>query len=102
MGRSSLACSTTCRACIPAQMAADDVGNIPGAQVEIVSANHLNKPDVGAAIARQWIDVEHIDAIVDVPTSSVALAVQEIAREKKRIFLMSGPASSDLTGKACS
>ncbi len=83
-------------------MAADDVGNIPGAQVEIVSANHLNKPDVGAAIARQWIDVEHIDAIVDVPTSSVALAVQEIAREKKRIFLMSGPASSDLTGKACS
>jgi branched-chain amino acid transport system substrate-binding protein len=87
---------------LAAQMAADDVGNIPGAQVEIVSADHLNKPDVGAAIARQWIDVEHVDAIVDVPTSSVALAVQEITRAKKRIFLMSGPGSSELTGKACS
>jgi branched-chain amino acid transport system substrate-binding protein len=87
---------------LAAQMAVDDVGNIPGAQVEIVFADHLNKPDVGAAIARQWLDVEHVDAIVDVPTSSVALAVQEIVRAKKRIFLMSGPASSDLTGKACS
>ena len=87
---------------LAAQMAADDVGSIPGAKVEIISADHLNKPDVGAAIARQWIDVEHVDAIVDVPTSSVALAVQEVVREKKRIFLMSGPASSDLTGKACS
>jgi branched-chain amino acid transport system substrate-binding protein len=87
---------------LAAQMAADDVGSIPGAKVEIISADHLNKPDVGAAIARQWIDVEHVDAIVDVPTSSVALAVQEVVRTKKRIFLMSGPASSDLTGKACS
>ncbi|MBO0753519.1 MAG: ABC transporter substrate-binding protein [Bradyrhizobiaceae bacterium] len=87
---------------VAAQMAADDVGNIPGARVEIVFADHLNKPDVGAAITRQWIDVEQVDAIVDVPTSSVALAVQEVVREKKRIFLMSGPASSDLTGKNCS
>jgi branched-chain amino acid transport system substrate-binding protein len=87
---------------LAAQMAVDDVGSIPGAKVEIISADHLNKPDVGAAIARQWIDVEHVDAIVDVPTSSVALAVQEVVRAKKRIFLMSGPASSDLTGKACS
>jgi branched-chain amino acid transport system substrate-binding protein len=87
---------------VAAQMAADDVGDIPGARVEIVSADHLNKPDVGAAITRQWIDIDQVDAIVDVPTSSVALAVQEIVREKKRIFLMSGPATSDLTGKNCS
>src|SRR5215469_2624580 len=73
---------------LAAQMAVDDIGSIPGARVEIISADHLNKPDVGAAIARQWIDVEHVDAIVDVPTSSVALAVQEVARTKKHIFLM--------------
>jgi branched-chain amino acid transport system substrate-binding protein len=87
---------------LAAQMAADDVGSIPGARVEIISGDHQNKPDIGAGIARQWIDVDHVDAIVDVPTSSVALAVQELTRERKRIFLMSGPASSDLTGKACS
>jgi branched-chain amino acid transport system substrate-binding protein len=90
------------RSVTAAQMAADDVGDIPGARVEIIFADHLNKPDVGASIARQWIDVEHVDAIVDVPTSSVALAVQEITRAKKRIFLISGAATSDLTGKACS
>ena len=61
-----------------------------------------NKTDIGAGIARQWIDTDHVDVIVDVPTSSVALAIQEVTREKKRLFLMSGPASSDLTGKACS
>jgi branched-chain amino acid transport system substrate-binding protein len=87
---------------LAAQMAADDVGAIPGARVEIISGDHQNKPDIGAGIARQWIDVDHVDAIVDVPTSSVALAVQEVTRDKKHIFLMSGPASSDLTGKACS
>src|SRR5207237_7633566 len=88
---------------VAAQLAADDFGrDIAGGRVEIVSADHLNKPDVGSAITRRWIDTEHVDAIVDVPTSSVALAVQEVTRDKKRIFLMSGPASSDLTGKACS
>jgi branched-chain amino acid transport system substrate-binding protein len=90
------------RSVTAAQMAADDVGEIPGARVEIVFADHQNKPDVGASITRQWLDVEHVDAVVDVPTSSVALAVQEITRAKKRIFLISGAASSDLTGKACS
>jgi hypothetical protein len=54
------------------QMAAHDVGKVPGSRVEIVSADHRNKPDIGAGIARQWIDVDHVDAIVDVPTSSVA------------------------------
>ncbi len=87
---------------LAAQMAADDVGDIAGARVEIISADHQNRPDIGAAIARQWIDVDHVDAIVDVPTSSVALAVQDITRTKKRILLLSGAGSSDLTGKACS
>src|ERR1043166_7791101 len=88
---------------LAAQLAAEDFGHdIPGARVEIISGEHQNKPDIGASIARQWIDVEHVDAIVDVPTSSVALSIQEVTREKKRLFLMSGPASSDLTGKACS
>jgi branched-chain amino acid transport system substrate-binding protein len=88
---------------IAAQMAVEDFGGkVLGAPIEIVSGDHQNKPDVGAGIARQWIDADHVDAIVDVPTSSVALAVQDVTREKKRVFLMSGPGSSDLTGKACS
>ena len=88
---------------IAAQMAAEDFGGkVLGAPIEIIGGDHQNKPDVGAGLARQWIDTDHVDAIVDVPTSSVALAIQEVTREKKRIFLMSGPASSDLTGKACS
>jgi branched-chain amino acid transport system substrate-binding protein len=87
---------------LAAQMAAADAGTIAGARVEIVFADHLNKPDVGVSIARQWLEVDHVDAIVDVPTSSVALAVQDIVRAKKRILLISGGGSSDLTGKACS
>ncbi len=88
---------------LAAQMAVEDFGGkVLGAPIEVVSGDHQNKPDIGAGIARKWIDADHVDAIVDVPTSSVALAIQEVAREKKRIFLMSGPASSDLTGKACS
>ncbi|TIY05046.1 MAG: ABC transporter substrate-binding protein, partial [Mesorhizobium sp.] len=73
-----------------------------GINVSIVSADHQNKPDVGSNIARQWYDTENVDVIADVPTSSVALAVNEITKEKNKIFLASGPASSDLTGKACS
>ncbi len=88
---------------VAAQMAAEDFGGkVLGAPIEIIGGDHQNKPDVGAGLARQWIDTDHVDAIVDVPTSSVALAIQEVTREKKRMFLMSGPASSDLTGKACS
>jgi branched-chain amino acid transport system substrate-binding protein len=87
---------------LAAQMAVDDAGNIAGARVEVVFADHLNKPDVGVSIARQWLEVDHVDAIVDVPTSSVALAVQDVVRAKKRILLISGGGSSDLTGKACS
>jgi branched-chain amino acid transport system substrate-binding protein len=72
-----------------------------GMKVEIVSADHQNKPDVGSNIARQWFDVDHVDAIVDVPTSSVALAVADVTREKNKVFLISGAASSDLTGSKC-
>ena len=77
-------------------------GTINGKKIELVSADHQNKPDVGGAIARQWYDNDKVDVIVDVPTSSVALAVQDVARERKKMFLISGAASSDLTGKACS
>src|SRR5579885_2385733 len=88
---------------VAAEMAVKDFGGkVAGKPIEVVSADHLNKPDVGANIARQWIDQDHVDAIVDVPTSSVALAVQDVTKEKDRVFLISGAASSDLTGKSCS
>src|SRR3954464_5930067 len=88
---------------LAARMAVEDYGAAKkGMKVEIVSADHQNKPDVGSAIARQWYDVDKVDAIFDVPTSSVALAVNEVTREKKKAFIISGAASSDLTGKACS
>jgi branched-chain amino acid transport system substrate-binding protein len=70
-------------------------------KVDIVSGDHQNKPDIGSNIARQWFDVDHVDAILDVPTSSVALAVSDVAREKNKVFLISGAASSDLTGPKC-
>jgi branched-chain amino acid transport system substrate-binding protein len=86
-----------------AKRAVEDFGAAAkGINVEVLAADHLNKPDVGANIARQWIDVEKVDAIVDVPTSSVALAVNAIVREKNKVHLNSGAATSDLTGKACS
>jgi branched-chain amino acid transport system substrate-binding protein len=73
-----------------------------GMKVEIVSADHQNKPDVGSSIARQWYDVDHVDVIVDVPTSSVAFAVSDVTKEKNKVFLVSGAGSSDLTGPKCS
>ena len=88
---------------VAAKMAVEDFN--PAAhnmKVDIVSADHQNKPDIGSNIARQWYDVDHVDAIVDVPTSSVALAVSEVTREKNKVFLISGAASSDLTGPKCS
>jgi branched-chain amino acid transport system substrate-binding protein len=86
-----------------AKMAVDDFNPAAhGMKVEIVNADMLNKPDVGANIARQWFDVDHVDVIVDVPNSGVALAVNEVAREKNKAFLVSGAASSDLTGAKCS
>ena len=88
---------------VAAKMAVEDFGAAKkGMKVEIISADHQNKPDVGSSIARQWYDVDKVDVIVDVPTSSVALAINQVTREKNKLFLVSGAASSDLTGKACS
>src|SRR6186713_1409342 len=88
---------------VAARMAVEDSGiEKRGIKVEIVSADHQNKPDVGSAIARQWYDTDKVDVIVDVPNSGVALAVNQITRDKGKVFLANGPASSDLTGKACS
>ena len=64
-------------------------------------ADHQNKPDIGSNVVRQWYDVDKVDVVVDVPTSSVALAVNNITKEKNKVFLVSGAATSDLTGKAC-
>lgn len=77
-------------------------GKVLGRDIEIVSADHQNKPDIGSSIAQRWIDTENVLAIIDVPASSVAFAVQEITRDKGVPFLISGAASSGLTGKACS
>ncbi|MGB7215417.1 MAG: ABC transporter substrate-binding protein, partial [Gammaproteobacteria bacterium] len=71
------------------------------AKVEVIFADHQNKPDIGSNIARQWYDVEGVDVIVDVPTSSVALAVNNITKEKNKVHLNSTGGTSDLTGKAC-
>ena len=88
---------------VAALMAVEDFGAAAkGLTVEIVFADHQNKPDVGAKIARQWYDAEKVDVIVDVPSSSVALAISQIAREKGKALLLSSAAASDLTGKACS
>jgi branched-chain amino acid transport system substrate-binding protein len=87
-----------------ARMAAEDFAKTSKSKlkVEIVSADHQNKPDVGSTIARQWYDVDGVDAIFDVPTSSVALAVNQVTRDKGKAFLVTGAATSDLSGKACS
>ena len=88
---------------VAARMAVEDFGaDKKGMKVEIVSADHQNKPDVGSSIARQWLDVDKVDVIVDVPNSGVALALNQIVREKGRALLISGAATADLTGKACS
>jgi branched-chain amino acid transport system substrate-binding protein len=73
-----------------------------GVQVQVVQADHQNRPDVGSTVVRQWIDRDGIDVVVDVPTSSVALAVNTLVREKNKVFLNSGAATSDLTGAQCS
>jgi branched-chain amino acid transport system substrate-binding protein len=73
-----------------------------GFRVEVLAADHQNKPDVGAAIVRRWFETERVDAVADVPTSSVALAVAGVARDKNKVFLIASAGASDLTGKACS
>ncbi len=86
-----------------AKMAVEDFGGkVLGKPIDVIFADHQNKPDVATPIVNQWIDVDNVDVVVDVPTSSVALAVQEITKNKNRIHLNSTAGSSDLTGKACS
>ena len=85
------------------QMAVADYGSkVKGKPVEVVSADHQNKPDVGVSIARNWYDNDKVDAIFDVPTSSVALPISALTREKNKININSGGGTSDLTGVACS
>jgi branched-chain amino acid transport system substrate-binding protein len=88
---------------VAAKMAVQDFGGkIGDRKIEVLSGDHLNKADVGSIIARRWFDQDAVDAIVDVPTSSVALAVSEIVREKNKVLIVSGAGTSDLTGKNCS
>ena len=88
---------------LAARMAVEDAGGkVAGIPVEVVFADHQNKPDIGTSLARQWLERDGVDVIVDVPTSSVALAINEVVREKNSVFLVSGAATADLTGKACS
>jgi branched-chain amino acid transport system substrate-binding protein len=88
---------------VAAQMAVDDFkGKVLGRPVEIVAGDHQNKADIGSAIARRWLENENVEAILDVPNSAVALAVQGITRDKKKLFLATGAATSRLTGDECS
>jgi branched-chain amino acid transport system substrate-binding protein len=87
---------------VAAQMAAEDAGPVLGKKVEVIFADHQNKADLGSSIARQWYDVDGVDVIADAGPSSIALAVEEVSREKKKLVLFSGPASSDITGSHCS
>jgi len=90
-------------AIVATEMAVEDNQSIlAGHHVTIVSADHQSKADIGAAIARQWLDRENVDAIVNVPNSAIGLAVQQVTKERNKIFLITGAASDDLTGKACS
>ncbi|MDY6962176.1 MAG: ABC transporter substrate-binding protein, partial [Pseudomonadota bacterium] len=86
-----------------AKMAVEDFGGkVLDVPVEIVDADHQNKPDIASNIARQWYDTEQVDAIMELTTSSVALAVQALSKEKQKINIVTGAATTELTGKQCS
>src|SRR6202046_999862 len=88
---------------LAAQMAVEDSGmTAKGWKIDIISGDHLNKPDVGVNIARQWFDVDKVDVIVDVPNSGVSLAVSNMGTEKNGVYINSGAATSDLTNAQCS
>ena len=85
-----------------AKMAIEDFGDsVLGQKIEIVSADHQNKPDLASSIARRWYEVEGVDMITELTTSSVALAIQELSKEKKKIDIVVGAATSRITGDAC-
>jgi branched-chain amino acid transport system substrate-binding protein len=88
---------------LAAQMAAEDSGlQAKGWKIDVISGDHQNKPDIGTTIARQWFDVDKVDVIVDVPNSGVALAVNNVVKEKNGVYINSGAATSDLTNAQCS
>ena len=88
---------------LAAQMAVEDSGlTAKGWKIDVISGDHQNKPDVGTNIARQWFDVDKVDVIVDVPNSGVALAVNNVVKEKNGVYINSGAATSDLTNAQCS
>jgi branched-chain amino acid transport system substrate-binding protein len=88
---------------LAAQMAVEDSGlAAKGWKIDVISGDHQNKPDIGTAIARQWFDVDKVDVIVDVPNSGVALAVNNVIKEKNGVYINSGAATSDLTNAQCS
>ena len=85
-----------------AQMAVEDFGGkVLGVPVEVIFADHQNKADLGGSIARKWFDTEKVDAILDVASSSPALAALEVAKEKKKIITLSSPGSTRITNEAC-
>ncbi|HZC95217.1 MAG TPA: ABC transporter substrate-binding protein [Bradyrhizobium sp.] len=87
---------------LAAQMAVEDSGLVAkGWKIDIISGDHQNKPDIGTTIARQWFDVDKVDVIVDVPNSGVALAVNNVVKEKNGVYINSGAATSDLTNAQC-
>ena len=88
---------------IAAKLAVEEFGGkLLGKRIEVIAADHQNKPDIASAIARQWIETENVDVIADGAGSSAGLAIQQVTRDRGRIFIISAPASSDFTGKACS
>jgi branched-chain amino acid transport system substrate-binding protein len=88
---------------VAARLAAEEFGQkVAGAPIEIITGDHQNKADIAANLARGWIDTDKVDVVADVPNSAAALAVQGITKDNKRIFLMSGPGSTELTGQQCS
>jgi branched-chain amino acid transport system substrate-binding protein len=87
---------------LAAQMAIEDSGlTAKGWKIDLISGDHQNKPDIGATIARQWFDVDKVDVVVDVPNSGVALAVNNVVKEKNGVYINSGAATSDLTNAQC-
>lgn len=86
-----------------AEMAIKDFGGtVRGKKVEVVTADHQNKPDVASAIARRWFDTDRVDAVVDLPVTAIALAAQQVAKEKNRTVMITAAATSDFTAKSCS
>jgi branched-chain amino acid transport system substrate-binding protein len=84
-----------------ARMAAEEFGfSVNGRRIEIMTADHQNKPDIGSTIVRQWFNVEHVDAVADIANSAVGFAIVEVARPRNKVVLI-GAGSSDFTGKAC-